>query len=212
MVCNEKWRMPKRKIATAPARNLPDVYYIILDAYGRADSLKTFYGYDNTPFLQALEQRGFYIARHSRANYDQTPLCLASALNFLSGQIVANTTLVPIASGSSESFALFNNSDGATHVVVDVVGYFWEYQAGDCAKVSQSQSIGAGGNAAVQAVCSAGFVPQSGGCSANTASAITWVDRRNTVNGLGYSCGAFNGSAGSVMVTTDTWCCRKAGR
>lgn len=68
--------------ASAASASLPDVYYIILDAYGRADSLKMFYGYDNSPFLQALEKRGFYIARHSRANYDQTPLCLASALNF----------------------------------------------------------------------------------------------------------------------------------
>ncbi len=59
----------------------PDVYYIILDAYGRADRLQTFYGYDNTPFLQELEKRGFYIARHSGANYDQTQLCIATALN-----------------------------------------------------------------------------------------------------------------------------------
>ena len=61
--------------------NLPDVYYIILDAYGRADRLKEFYGYDNTPFLQALEKRGFTIPPDSRANYDQTPLCLSSALS-----------------------------------------------------------------------------------------------------------------------------------
>jgi hypothetical protein len=71
---------PPRRLPTAAA-NLPDVYYIILDAYGRADRLNLFYGYDNTPFLKALQQRGFYIAPRSRANYDQTPLCLASALN-----------------------------------------------------------------------------------------------------------------------------------
>ena len=71
-----------RSISLPPseAANLPDIYYIILDAYGRDDRLQQFYGYDNTPFLKALEQRGFYIARHSGANYDQTPLCLASAL------------------------------------------------------------------------------------------------------------------------------------
>lgn len=70
-----------RHILPVKNKDLPDVYYIILDAYGRADSLKQFYGYDNTPFLTALEQRGFYIAKHSRANYNQTPICLASALN-----------------------------------------------------------------------------------------------------------------------------------
>jgi len=67
-------------LSTAP-QDVPDVYYIILDAYGRADRLQTYYGYDNTPFLKALEARGFFIATQSEANYNQTPLCLASALS-----------------------------------------------------------------------------------------------------------------------------------
>lgn len=71
---------PERHLSNAP-KDVPDVYYIILDAYGRADRLRTYYGYDNTPFIQALEKRGFYIPRHSEPNYNQTPLCLASALN-----------------------------------------------------------------------------------------------------------------------------------
>ncbi len=70
---------PRHLVAANP--DLPDVYYIILDAYGRADRLKQFYGYDNTPFLDALRKRGFYIAQNSRANYDQTCLCLPSSLN-----------------------------------------------------------------------------------------------------------------------------------
>ena len=70
---------PRRLVAASPV--LPDVYYVILDAYGRADRLQQFYGYDNAPFLRDLEKRGFYIASQSRANYDQTPLCLSSALN-----------------------------------------------------------------------------------------------------------------------------------
>lgn len=70
-----------KAISAAKAAKLPDIYYIILDAYGRADRLKQFYGYDNEPFLRALAKRGFYVARNSRSNYDQTPLCLSSALN-----------------------------------------------------------------------------------------------------------------------------------
>ncbi len=72
--------LPQRHLSEAP-QDVPDVYYIILDAYGRADRLKTYYAYDNTPFIQALEARGFTIPRHSAANYNQTPLCLASALS-----------------------------------------------------------------------------------------------------------------------------------
>ncbi len=70
-----------RPIPSSVAATKPDVYYIVLDAYGRADALRAYYGYDNEPFLRELEKRGFTIARESRANYEQTPLCLASAVN-----------------------------------------------------------------------------------------------------------------------------------
>jgi hypothetical protein len=80
-----------------PARaDLPDVYYIILDAYARADSLRAFYSFDNTPFLRALERRGFYIASRSRSNYDETPLSLASSLNMeYLGESVRSVALAP---------------------------------------------------------------------------------------------------------------------
>jgi len=63
-----------------PAR-LPDIYYIILDGYARTDVMKSFFDFDNTPFLEVLEHQGFYIARQSNANYCQTPLSLAASLN-----------------------------------------------------------------------------------------------------------------------------------
>lgn len=61
---------------------LPDIYYIILDGYGRSDVLRKLYQYDNRPFLDYLAEKGFYIASHSRANYCQTSLSLSSSLNF----------------------------------------------------------------------------------------------------------------------------------
>lgn len=72
---------PAANPAPVPAADGPDIYYIVLDAYGRQDILKEFYGYDNEPFLRELEKRGFYIARQARPNYAQTPLSLASSLN-----------------------------------------------------------------------------------------------------------------------------------
>ncbi len=60
----------------------PNIYYILLDGYGRDDVLKEMYDYDNAPFLQNLEKNGFYIARKSRSNYAQTVLSLSSSLNF----------------------------------------------------------------------------------------------------------------------------------
>ena len=70
------------KGATLPSGYAPDIYYIILDAYGRADVLEEMFGYDNTAFIQSLESRGFYVAECSQSNYGQTMLSLTSSLNF----------------------------------------------------------------------------------------------------------------------------------
>jgi hypothetical protein len=70
------------KGATLPLGYAPDIYYIILDAYGRADVLEEMFGYDNSPFLHSLESRGFYVAECSQSNYGQTMLSLTSSLNF----------------------------------------------------------------------------------------------------------------------------------
>lgn len=61
--------------------DLPDIYYIILDGYARADVLETFFELDNAPFLQELERRGFQVASCSRSNYTLTSLSVSSTLN-----------------------------------------------------------------------------------------------------------------------------------
>lgn len=70
--------------ATLPAikrDQLPDIYYIILDSYPRQDVLQGVYGFDNSQFLDHLEESGFYIASDSRSNYVFTSLSLSSSLN-----------------------------------------------------------------------------------------------------------------------------------
>ncbi len=59
----------------------PDIYYIILDAYARDDTLLADHNLDNSRFLDQLEQRGFFTAQCSQSNYSQTQLSLASSLN-----------------------------------------------------------------------------------------------------------------------------------
>lgn len=61
----------------------PDIYYLVLDAYTREDVLRELYGYDNSPFLDSLRQRGFYVADASRANYPRTEPSIASSLNMM---------------------------------------------------------------------------------------------------------------------------------
>ena len=60
----------------------PNIYYIILDGYGRADILKQLYDFDNAPFLEFLKDSGFYVADRSISNYGQTALSQSSSLNF----------------------------------------------------------------------------------------------------------------------------------
>ena len=60
----------------------PDIYYIILDGYGRADALEDLYRFDNQPFLDYLISKGFYVAAESYTNYIQTIFSIPSALNF----------------------------------------------------------------------------------------------------------------------------------
>lgn len=60
---------------------LPDIYYIVMDAYARADSLQEFYGYDNTAFLDQLDELGFFVADCSQSNYAKTRLSLVTSLN-----------------------------------------------------------------------------------------------------------------------------------
>jgi len=65
----------------AAANELPDIYYIIVDRYARADSMKEFYDFDNSEFINYLTAKGFYIAFESNSNYPGTAHSLASSLN-----------------------------------------------------------------------------------------------------------------------------------
>lgn len=56
----------------------PDIYYIILDAYGRHDNLGDF---DNVDFVRELESRGFYIADRATSNYRFSIHSIPSSLN-----------------------------------------------------------------------------------------------------------------------------------
>jgi hypothetical protein len=60
---------------------LPDIYYIILDGYGRADQLESGFGVDNSEFVDSLTKMGFYVAPESRSNYPPaTELAIAAGL------------------------------------------------------------------------------------------------------------------------------------
>lgn len=70
-----------RALPAVEASVKPDIFYIILDAYARSDTLAELYGLDNSDFTTSLEQQGFYVADESRSNYLQTILSVTSSLN-----------------------------------------------------------------------------------------------------------------------------------
>jgi hypothetical protein len=61
--------------------DLPDIYYIILDGYARADVLAELYAFNNQPLVNHLTELGFYVANESHTNYNQTFLSIPASLN-----------------------------------------------------------------------------------------------------------------------------------
>jgi hypothetical protein len=70
-------------VLNVPAgETLPDIYYLMPEDYGRVDLLRSMDQIDITPFMQYLQNEGFYIAGCSQSNYAmESELSLGSALN-----------------------------------------------------------------------------------------------------------------------------------
>ncbi len=81
----------------------PNIYYIVFDAYTRADILEEVFSFDNSGFLSGLEARGFVVAGRSYANYNLTHQSLASSLNFTLLDVIAKD----IGGASSDREPLF---------------------------------------------------------------------------------------------------------
>jgi hypothetical protein len=69
------WEAPDR---SDEPREGPDIYLILLDGHARRDVLADRFDYDDGPFLDALADRGFEVARASHSNYLFTQLTLTS--------------------------------------------------------------------------------------------------------------------------------------
>lgn len=67
-------------ISLAPPAK-PDIYYIVLDGYLRSDLLEELYGYDNTPFISQLKDRGFIVPLNIHSNYAKTAVSVSTTLN-----------------------------------------------------------------------------------------------------------------------------------
>jgi len=60
---------------------LPDIYFIILDEYAHPDTMKEWYDYDNSDFINSLEDKGFFIASESKTRTPHTSQVIAQILD-----------------------------------------------------------------------------------------------------------------------------------
>ena len=65
----------------SPGGPLPDVYFLILDAFTSPESLRQYWNYDAGAFIDFLRLQGFRVIPNARSNYDSTPVCLSAVLN-----------------------------------------------------------------------------------------------------------------------------------
>jgi hypothetical protein len=100
-------------------RTPPDIYYIILDAYGNTQTLSELMGLDNTEFLDRLREQGFYVADCSQSNYAFTALSLASSLNLNYLDVIDPAFT---RGGDSESLSLYLQGN-AVRLSLEELGY-----------------------------------------------------------------------------------------
>lgn len=76
-----QWTFSQPLLQPDDPKNLPDVYFIVLDTYTSSKALAADFGFDNSEFESALEDLGFYVAECSQTNYTYTQGALTAALN-----------------------------------------------------------------------------------------------------------------------------------
>lgn len=108
------------------ATRRPDVYWIILEEYGSGKILRDHFNYDNTPFLDALRDRGFYVAEDSTSNYLKTAPAIDAARNleYLDGAALRDQAKSPEDWGPIYRSL---RSEFEVHKFLDSLGYDFIY-------------------------------------------------------------------------------------
>ena len=66
---------------TITLKHKPNIYYLLVDAYARQDTLKETANFDNSAFLQKMEKENFIVSRSARSNYHFTIASLSATMN-----------------------------------------------------------------------------------------------------------------------------------
>lgn len=138
----------------------------------------------------------------------------SSVLNYAAGDVIANTAIIPVVPGSGNDFTLF--SLAATHLVVDVLGYFAAPNATrlDCMTVpSDVIAVPVGELTVVDAFCPAGRAATGGGYdTAESTIAFPGLFMTSTPLANGWRTVVENHTSGPRDIQTFARCCRLPGR
>ena len=83
----------------------PDIYYIVLDRYASADTLKNQFAFDNSDFTGFLKNNGFRVNDSAHSNYPYTTMSISSTMS-------ANYTkdeIAPFKDNSIQTASLYHN-------------------------------------------------------------------------------------------------------
>jgi hypothetical protein len=154
-------------------------------------------------------------AGHLRAWAAFTPMPFASALNFAGGQVIANTTIVPVNPGVGSDISIFA-SGANVQVIVDVVGYLAAPVATalDCVTLSSpNTAVPVNSWTAIDANCPDGRTATGGGYNTPEGTlGYPGVWLTTIPNGNGWRTWVDNQTNGNRSIQTFVRCCRIPGR
>lgn len=140
---------------------------------------------------------------------------LSSVLNYVTGSVIANTTIVPVVPGAGTDFTIF--ASAGTDIVIDVVGFFGAPVATalDCTSVASAvTTVPNNVYTAVDAVCPAGRTATGGGTfptEGTLGRPNIWIDGSPTVSN-GWRTWVDNQTGATRTIQTYAVCCRVPGR
>jgi hypothetical protein len=116
LVAEAPFRSPHISAGTTPP-GAPNMVFILLDGYPRADKLQSEFGIDDSAFINGLQARSFVVADHSRSNETSTTFTLTQMFNYESASQIASS----LNSAAQPSRATIN--DGAFFGDLHRLGY-----------------------------------------------------------------------------------------
>lgn len=146
-----------------------------------------------------------------------TPEPVASNISYRIGENIQNDIILKMSQGLTQDFSV--KSSGASHLVVNVLGYFaapfateLECQTITSAPTTINPLTFADATAQCPGTIFGGFWANTGGGCAVSLSQDGKITRSEPVNTRDWNCRGYNSGAGTISVTATARCCRTPGR